>query len=82
MVRPAEVELRPGDTLVLYTDGVTEAANRSGEQLGLDRLATIVKENAGQTAERMIQAIWRGVNAFTDGIQPVDDTTFVVCRVL
>jgi phosphoserine phosphatase RsbU/P len=81
LVRSEQVQLNPGDTLLLYTDGVTEAMNRDGVQLGIDRLATIVQENAHRSAEQIVQSIWRSVNEFTDSIQPVDDTTFVVCKV-
>ena len=69
-----------GDTLVLYTDGVTEAASRDGVQLGIDGLAKVIRENADVSAEQLVQRIWKAVNAFTDGVQPVDDTTLVVCK--
>jgi phosphoserine phosphatase RsbU/P len=81
LVRTEQVQLKPGDTLVLYTDGVTEAANPDGVQLGIDGLASIVRENASASAEQLVQRIVRGVNSFTDGIQPLDDTTIVVCKV-
>jgi sigma-B regulation protein RsbU (phosphoserine phosphatase) len=81
LLHTEEVQLNPGDTLVLYTDGVTEAANTSGEQLGLDRLAQIIKDNAKLTAEQIIQRILRAVNSFTNGIQPLDDTTLVIAKV-
>ncbi len=80
LVRSEEVQLNPGDTLVLYTDGVTEAANSTGAQLGLDGLARVVRDNVAQTAEQIIQSVLRAVSAFTDGIQPVDDTTLVVAK--
>ena len=80
-VHAEQVQLNSGDTLVLYTDGVTEAMNRDGVQLGIDRLADIVRGSAHLAAEQIVQSIWKAVNAFTDGIQPVDDTTMVVCKV-
>ncbi len=81
LVTTEQVQLRPGDTLVLYTDGVTEATNRDGIQLGIDRLADIIRANADLSAEQLVQTIWRAVNAFTDDVQPVDDTTIVVCKI-
>jgi sigma-B regulation protein RsbU (phosphoserine phosphatase) len=81
LVRAEQVQLNPGDMLVLYTDGVTEAANSTGVQFGIDGLAQVIRENAGLTAEQMIQKILKAVNTFTDGIPPVDDTTLVICRV-
>ena len=81
LLHTEQVQLNSGDTLVLYTDGVTEAMSRDGEQLGIDRLADIVREHAALTAEQIVQRIWKAVNTFTDGIQPLDDTTLVVCKV-
>lgn len=81
IVRTEQVQLKPGDTLVLYTDGVTEAASTDGIQFGLDRLADVVRENADQSAEQLIQTLLRAVNSHTNGTQPVDDTTLVVCKV-
>ncbi len=80
-VRVEQVTLNSGDTMVLYTDGVTEAENRDGQQLGIDRLAQVIRENPGQSAEQLIQTILRAVNAFTDGSPLVDDASLVVCKV-
>ncbi len=81
LVHAEQVQLEPGDTLVLYTDGVTEAADRNGTQLGIDGLAKVVRDNVASTAEQLIQRVLRAVNTFTDGIQPVDDTTMVIAKV-
>ncbi len=81
LVRSETVQLKPGDTLVLYTDGVTEASDPGGVQLGLDGLAKVVQENAALSAEQLIQRIVRVVNNFTDGLQPLDDRTLVVAKV-
>jgi phosphoserine phosphatase RsbU/P len=82
LVHTEQVQLNPGDTLVLYTDGVTEAADTRGVQLGLDGLAKVVRENVGVTSEQLIQRILKAVNSYTDSIQPVDDTTLVIARML
>ena len=82
LVHTEQVQLDPGDTLVLYTDGVTEASNQKGIQLGIDGLAKVVRDNVAVTAEQLIQRILRAVNSFTDGIQPVDDTTLVIAKVM
>ena len=81
LLHEEQVQLDPGDTLVLYTDGVTEAANHDGAQLGLDGLAQVVRDNPDLTSEQLIQKILKAVNVFTDGIQPLDDTTLVICKV-
>jgi phosphoserine phosphatase RsbU/P len=81
LLHTEQVQLAPGDTLVLYTDGVTEAANASSAQFGLDNLAQVVRDNAGLSAEQIIQRILRAVSDFTAGAQLVDDATLVVARV-
>jgi sigma-B regulation protein RsbU (phosphoserine phosphatase) len=81
LLHTEQVQLAPGDTLLLYTDGVTEAAGRDGIQFGLDNLAEVVRQNAALSAEQIIQRILQSVNAFTGGIQPVDDTTLVLAKV-
>lgn len=81
LVKAGQVQLHPGDTLLLYTDGVTEAANAAGVQFGLDSLAQVVKDNAALNAEQIIQHILRAVSGFTNGAQLVDDATLVVVRV-
>jgi len=80
-VQLGEVQLRSGDALVLYTDGLTEAFNASGIQWGLDRLAEIVRSNAQQSPEQMIQKILKALTEFTEGTPLVDDATLIVCRV-
>jgi len=80
-VRAEQVTLSPGDTLVLYTDGLTEASNHDGQQLGIDKLAEIIRENRDLSAEQIIQSILRAVNTFTDGTPLTDDASLVVCKV-
>jgi sigma-B regulation protein RsbU (phosphoserine phosphatase) len=81
-VGAAQVQLDPGDALVLYTDGVTEAANPEGEQFGLDRLAEVIRPNHSLSPESLIQRILSAVNSFTGGSPLVDDVTLVAVRVL
>ncbi len=80
-VRSEEVHLKSGDTLLLYTDGITEASDRDGNQLGLDRLSEVIRLNADLTAEQLIQKVLQAVNEFTAGTPLVDDTTVVICKV-
>ena len=80
-VRSEQVALNPGDTLVLYTDGVTEAMNPAHEQFGLDRLADSIRQNNGLSPEQLIQRILLAVNTFTGGTPLVDDVTLVAARV-
>jgi serine phosphatase RsbU (regulator of sigma subunit) len=72
-------ELAPGDALVFYTDGVTEA-RRGDELFGESRLAAVIEECTGLTAQRMADRIERAVREFQGG-QPRDDLAIFVVRI-
>ena len=79
-VRLQQVQLQPGDSLVLYTDGVTEAFNSKGVQWSLNGLAQVVRENSGVAPEQLIQKILQSLTQFTDGSPLADDATLIACR--
>jgi len=74
-----ETTLAPGDLLVMFTDGVTEAADASGEEFGEARLAETVRSLAGTSAQAMLDGIVAAVERFSGGVQS-DDLTLVVTR--
>ncbi len=74
----AEVNLEPDEFLVIYTDGVSEAANISAELFEEARLRKIVEEFKGQTVEELAGTIRDGVKAFTAGAPQSDDVTILV----
>ncbi len=74
------LDLAPGDALILYTDGVTEALNGEGEMFGEDRLRAVITVSLGGSADEMIGAICGALAAFTGGAEPADDVTVVVRR--
>jgi sigma-B regulation protein RsbU (phosphoserine phosphatase) len=78
----AEVRLAPGDTLVLYTDGITEAMNAAGEEFGETRLLNILGSHSDLAAGRLLQAIVGAVQQFSSGSEQQDDITAVVARSL
>ncbi len=74
------VVLEPGDTILLYTDGVTEAQNEENEQFGIARLCTLF-ENAPPTGEEEATArVFDRVRAFAGNAQQFDDITCVALR--
>lgn len=75
----ADVHLAPGDAVVLYTDGVTEAQSDAGEEFGEDRLADLVREHASLPAPALLQTIVDAVQKFS-GREQEDDITLVVAR--
>lgn len=80
-MREQVVNLLPGDTLVLYTDGITEAMNANAEQWSLDSLASVVRNNPALAPEQLIQRMLQDVTEFTGGVPLADDVTMVVGRV-
>ncbi len=72
--------LDPGDTVVLYSDGVTEAASSAGEEFGETKLAEVVRNNAALTAPALLQTVLTEVNTFTSGAPAADDITLVIAR--
>ena len=74
--------LRPGDALVFYSDGITEAANPHDELFGLDRLIATVGTHVHLSASELAQAIVKAVEAFRAGAPLSDDLTLIVLKVL
>jgi len=74
----AEERLAPGDKVVIYTDGVTEAQNAAGEFFGKKRLREIVTGHAGERCQAVHDAIQEAVTEFTEGAPQSDDITLVV----
>jgi len=72
----------PGDVLMLYTDGATEAQNPDGEEFGRDRLAKAVQINRQLGARELITAVHAEVLEWTDGHGATDDVTFFVIKAL
>jgi sigma-B regulation protein RsbU (phosphoserine phosphatase) len=76
-----EVDLSPGDTLVLYTDGLAEARSPGGEEFGEERIAELVVEHRGETAEAVLEAVRARVDEFVQEESQYDDQTLVVMKV-
>ena len=72
-----EIELRLGDTLLLYTDGVTDARSEAGERFGKARLLEGLERFRDGTAHEMVAGIRDAVAAFRGAADPVDDVTIV-----
>ena len=72
------VPLDVGDRLILYSDGIVEATNASGEEFGEDRLMAVVGSHADETAEPLRDTILRALDAFTGTAPQQDDRTLVV----
>jgi len=77
----AHVSMQPGDVLVVYTDGISEAMNLSLEEWGERRLMAAVSSADGQPADALIKHIVECADSFAVGAPQHDDMTLVVLRV-
>jgi len=78
----AEVLLAPGDILVIYSDGISEAMNQSLEEWGEKRVMEAVASADGQHADALIARIMQAADGFAAGAPQHDDMTLVILRVL
>ncbi len=74
------IGIERGDIVVLYTDGVTEAMNKSGEEFGEKRLTTILEENRNRSSEEILVSIKNSLADFTKGTSQYDDITLIVLK--
>ena len=73
-------ELHPGDSLFVYTDGVTEAANPAKEMFGEERLAETLNRYAEEKPEELIGHVHDDVNRFADSAEQFDDITMLCMK--
>lgn len=74
------VELKPGNVLVICSDGVTEAISPEGEFYGEERLVDLIQRDQNLSAARLLDSIIADVDAFAAGSQHADDITLVVVK--
>jgi sigma-B regulation protein RsbU (phosphoserine phosphatase) len=75
-----EINLVAHDTIVMYTDGVTEAMNDHWEQFGTERLEAVVKQHSQASTEELTKHILEAIRQFTLGAAQSDDTTLLILR--
>jgi len=74
------LRLSPGDTVLLYTDGVNEARSASGEEYGIDRLSGLLAGKSAHKTPDLIAACLRDLETFRSGAQKEDDLTLMAVR--
>ena len=79
--RQAEIQLEPGDRLLLYTDGVVEAHDRNDELYGDDRLKDMVDATRDLPGEQVLDRVFEDVGTFATGVPQFDDITMVVLTI-
>ncbi|HYK91999.1 MAG TPA: SpoIIE family protein phosphatase [Acidobacteriota bacterium] len=78
--KQGEIHLRPGDRLVMFTDGVSEAANAEGEEFGEERLIEAVRSNRKLSAKMLRHSLVEAVTGFCGG-EFADDATLLVVAI-
>jgi sigma-B regulation protein RsbU (phosphoserine phosphatase) len=76
------VQLQPGDLLFIFTDGVAEAVNESGEEFGEPRIISAITAAPGETAQGILNRVMTAVNSFVGYARQHDDITALVLRIL
>ncbi len=74
------VSLSPGDWLIVFSDGVSEALSASGEEYGEARIVTCVERNAKLSPPALLQSLFADVREFTKGAAQSDDITAMVLQ--
>ena len=78
--RRGESSFAPGDLLLVYTDGISEAIDPDDEEFGLDRLEGVAREHRGASLEALRDAVENALDEFANGVPYADDRTLVLLR--
>jgi sigma-B regulation protein RsbU (phosphoserine phosphatase) len=73
-------ELRPGDTLLVFSDGVTETWTPAGDEFGESRLEALAVQKRGCGADELQNEILRELERFSEGTRATDDRTLIVLK--
>lgn len=77
------IQLEPGDRVLFYTDGINEASRADGELYGEDRIVECIRTLPGdQPARETVEQLLASVGTFLNGVEPGDDMTVMVLRVI
>lgn len=74
------LQLEQGDTLVMFTDGVTEAMDTAYKEFGAERLDSILRQQSGANSQQIIEAVKAGIKEFVGDAEQSDDITMLVVK--
>jgi len=76
----AVLQLEQGDTLVLFTDGVTEATDAAYKEFGAERLDSILRQQTDANCQQIVEAVKAGIKEFVGEAEQSDDITMLVLK--
>lgn len=74
------INLESGDTIIFYTDGVTEAMNKAGDEFGEERLSRLLEDSSDKTSETILEEIKNSLVDFSRETDQYDDITMIVLK--
>jgi len=74
------VKMSPGDLLVIFSDGVPDATNKSNEMFGTERFESVIREHRDESAAALTESITKAVTEFVGNAPQFDDLTLVVVK--
>jgi serine phosphatase RsbU (regulator of sigma subunit) len=74
------VDFQPGDVMLLYTDGLTDAVNFEKEEFGLNRVKEVMVQARAESAANILEMLAASVKAHTGGMEAFDDLTMVALK--
>jgi sigma-B regulation protein RsbU (phosphoserine phosphatase) len=74
------IQFEPGDLVVLYTDGVTDATDEKQESYGLDRFRAVIETHLDRPAVQILSAVEQSIHDFIGSTAPYDDITLLIAR--
>ncbi|MGD9301449.1 MAG: SpoIIE family protein phosphatase, partial [Desulfobacterales bacterium] len=77
----AEIQITPGQIILIGTDGIKEACNPQGQYFGNDRLMRIIRKHAAEPAKDLLKKVFDGLNAFRFPAERKDDETLVIIKI-
>ena len=76
----SRADLAPGDIVVLYTGGITEAENSQAEEFGMERLSAVIRRDSTLSAESLMNNIFQSDEDFCRGVGFNDDATVLIVK--
>jgi len=82
IIETKNIQLRSGDLVVTYTDGITEAMNDKGEEWGIEKLLKYIKQNNNNSATQLLEGIENNVLQFAGNTPQYDDMTMLAINII